>query len=589
MRTQLRLIASVSLLLYLLVLAACNSSTSAPVNYGTPPPAPPVVHSHTPCAAHTSNPVTLTMYYGSEKQAWIDDIVRTFNSRHYIACDGPITVNALPIGSGDSMEQILQGKIQPDIWSPAGSVWITLLNGAWHDKTGKDFIGSGASDALPLVSSPVVIAMWRPLAESLGWPRKPIGWADLAALGSDSRGWGAYGHPEYGRFKFGHTHPDTSNSGLDSVIAEYYAAANKTRDLSTSDISASSARDFVRKVESSVIHYGDSTGFFANEMFNRGPSFLSAAVMYESLVVESYNTAQYPNAKNYAPVVAIYPKEGTFLSDHPFTIPQAPWVSASKRTSAELFADYLLDKPQQAKALQYGFRPAAANAVPLASPLDAAHGVDPQQPSNILQIPSAQLIRQIKSSWDEQRRKVSIMLVLDRSGSMNDAIGGKSKIAAARDGLKAFISLLSDSDEVGVTIFSDTAQVIAPVAPLGGQRDQLNRQIDGIQADGSTRLYDTIGEQVDALNALSNANIKAVVVLTDGLDTASQHTVGELSKHLGATGTDAGNSLKVFSIAYGSDADKNGLTQISHASGGEEYDGNPDNIRRVFLAISRFF
>ena len=590
MRAHLRSITAVSLLLVLFVLAACNSSTSAPVSYGTPPPAPPVVHSHTPCAAHTSNPITLTMYYGSEKQAWIEDVVRTFNSRHYIACDGPINVRAIPIGSGDSTEQILQGKIQPDIWSPAGSVWVTLLNDAWHAKNGKDFVGSGATDALPLVSSPIVIAMWRPLAEALGWPKKPIGWADLAALSTDPRGWGAYGHSEYGAFKFGHTHPDTSNSGLDSVIAEYYAAANKTRDLTTADITNSGARAFVRKVESSVIHYGDSTGFFATEMFNRGPSFLSAAVMYESLVVESYDAAQYPNAKNYPPVVAIYPKEGTFLSDHPFTIPQAPWVSVSKRAAAELFADYLLDKPQQAKALQYGFRPAATNAVPLAAPIDAAHGVDPQQPASLLQVPGAQLIRQIKSSWDEQRRKVSVMLVLDRSGSMNDAIGGKSKIAAAKDGMKAFISLLSDSDEVGITVFSDSAQVLAPVAPLGSQRDQLNHLVDGIQAGGATRLYDTIGEQVDALKALdTSSNIKAVVVLTDGLDTASQRNVGDLSSHLSATGNDAGNSLKVFSIAYGSDADKDGLTQIAHASGGEEYDGNPDNIRLVYLAISRFF
>jgi len=111
----------------------------------------------------------------SEKQAWIQDVVQTFNSRQYVACDGPITVKAVPIGSGDSMERILAGTIRPDIWSPAGSVWITLLNDAWRTKNGKDFVGSGATDALSLVTSPVVIAMWQPLAEALGWPNKPLG------------------------------------------------------------------------------------------------------------------------------------------------------------------------------------------------------------------------------------------------------------------------------------------------------------------------------------------------------------------------------------------------------------------------------
>ncbi len=408
-------------------------------------------------------------------------------------------------------------------------------------------------------------------------------------MGANPKGWAAYGHPEYGTFKFGHTHPDTSNSGLDAVIAEYYAGAGKSRDLSTDDISNSQTRAFVARVESSVIHYGDSTGFFADEMFNRGPSYLSAAVMYESLVVQSYDAAQFPNVKNYAPVVAIYPKDGTFMSDHPYTIPQASWASASKRTSAELFCDYLLDKPQQAKALQYGFRPALTNAVPLAAPIDAAHGVDPHQPASLLQIPDAQLIRQIKSSWDEQRRKVSVMLVLDRSGSMNDAVNGKSKIDGAKQGMKAFIGLLSNADAVGVTVFSTSAQVLAPVAPLSGQRDQLNELIDGIQADGSTRLYDTVAEQVNALKTLPDMNIKAVVGLTDGLDNASQLSASDLSNRLSGSGVNAGTGLKVFAIAYGSDADKSGLQRIAQASGGEEFDSNPDNIQLVYLAISRFF
>ncbi len=588
MRRSQRTLWLMLLLSVLVVLGACSGAASASPA-GTPPPNPPAILRHTPCAKHTQNPVTLTMYYGSEKQAWIQDVVRDFNARGYQACDGPITVNATPIGSGDSMQQILDGTIKPDIWSPAGSVWITLMNDAWQNKTGKPLVGSGATDAVSLVTSPVVIAMWQPLAQSLGWPKAAIGWSDLAALAANPQGWAAYGHPEYGAFKFGHTHPDNSNSGLDAVIAEYYAAVGKTRDLTTDDVVSGQARDFVSRVESSVTHYGDSTGFFATEMFNRGPNYLSAAVMYESLVVQSYDPAIYPNAKNFPPVVAIYPKEGTFLSDHPFTIPQASWVTPAKRTSAELFGDFLLAKPQQAKALQYGFRPAQTNAVAVGTPIDQAHGVDPRQPQSVLQIPDAGLIREIKSSWDEHRRKVSVMLVLDRSGSMDDSIGGKSKLQAAKEGIKAFIGLLSNADEVGLTVFSDQAQVLAPVAPLATQRDQLNHLVDGITADGSTRLYDTVDEQARALQALPTSNIKAVVVLTDGVDNASHLSVSRLSDELAGIGSNAGNSLKVLTIAYGSDADKAGLTKLANATGGEEFDGTPQNIRLVFLSISRFF
>src|SRR5438874_10527076 len=52
------------------------------------------------CSEHSSNPVTLTMYYDSEKQAWISDVVSDFNNLHMTACDGTITIKATPIGSG---------------------------------------------------------------------------------------------------------------------------------------------------------------------------------------------------------------------------------------------------------------------------------------------------------------------------------------------------------------------------------------------------------------------------------------------------------------------------------------------------------
>ena len=158
------------------------------------------------------------------------------------------------------------------------------------------------------------------MAQALGWPNKPIGWADIAKLSTNPQGWAAYGHPEFGAFKFGHTHPDYSNSGLDAIIAMNYAAVGKVRGLTSDDVNSTAVQTFLTSVENSVIHYGDSTGFFADKMFNKGPSYLSAAVMYESLVVEANLGKTYPNLAY--PVVAIYPKEGTFYSDHPYAILQ---------------------------------------------------------------------------------------------------------------------------------------------------------------------------------------------------------------------------------------------------------------------------
>lgn len=528
------------------------------------------------CSEPLSTRTVLNMYYGSEKEEWINDVVTDFNNSNTQIC-----VHAVPVGSGQSMQQIVDGSIQPDIWSPAGSVWLSLLNAQWRLKHNSDIVATDPNNAPSLVSSPVVIAMWKPQAEALGWPNKPIGWSDIVALSSNPRGWAAYGHPEWGTFKFGHTHPDYSNSGLDAVIAENYAAVHKVQGLTTEDVYHRETRAFVSNAEQAVIHYGESTGFFADAMFQKGPSYLSATVMYESLVVEANMPQRYPHLD--FPVVAIYPKEGTFNSDHPFVIPQASWVTPARRAAALQFRSFLLAPQQQRKAMQYGFRSSNPTIEPIA-PLDTAHGIDRTQPRSLLPVPSANVVQAVQASWEETRHKVDVMLILDHSGSMDG-----EKIDGARKGMELFVDQMSNQDRLGITIFSDEAQVITPLAELGPMRPDVQQRIEGIYADGGTRLFDTINEQVEALQHDNTTNIRAVVVLTDGQDNVSHLSLDQLISSISPTGDDAGKGIKVFTIAYGSDADVGSLTRIATATGGQEYAGNPQNIRDVYQQISEFF
>lgn len=254
------------------------------------------------------NALVVRMLYGSEKQVWIETVTPEFNAQqHRSTRDRPIFVEAVPMGSTESMELILSGQEQPAIWSPASSILIPVANQRWAGSHGGDPL---VEDAPSLVLSPVVIAMWQPMAEALGWPETAIGWADIAEMAAGGKTWANFGHPEWGLFQFGHTHPDYSNSGVTSILATVYVAADKTRHLTVADVQRPEVTQFLADVQRGIIHYGESTGFFGRQMFNRGPSYLSAAVLYENLVVESYNSELYPNRS--LPVVAIYPKEGTF-------------------------------------------------------------------------------------------------------------------------------------------------------------------------------------------------------------------------------------------------------------------------------------
>src|SRR5437868_4397107 len=109
-------------------------------------------------------------------------------------------------------------------------------------------------------------------------------------------------------------------------------------------------------------------------MLQYGPEFLSAAVLYENMVIESYDSTKHPNRTQ--PVVAIYPKEGTFWCDHPVGLVERDWVTSEHKEAAEKYIAFLLEKPQQQKALAYGFRPADPS-IPIGAPFDKEHGVDP--------------------------------------------------------------------------------------------------------------------------------------------------------------------------------------------------------------------
>jgi Ca-activated chloride channel family protein len=421
------------------------------------------------------------------------------------------------------------------------------------------------------------------MAQALGWPNKALGWEDIAQLATSEDGWSAYGHPEWGPFKFGHTHPAYSNSGIVSIIAETYAGLGRQRGLRESDLQSPELRDFMTNVESSIIHYGTSTGFFGDRMFERGPSYLSAAVLYENLIV-AQESKRISGQSSQIPVVAIYPKEGTFWSNHPYVIVNAPWVTAEQKEAAGLFESFLLDKPQQIKALELGFRPADPS-VPLTAPLDAQHGVDTNQPQTILEIPSAPEIEGIQSLWQQTKKPVDLIVVMDISGSMEG-----DKISTARSSLMNFVQKLDDRDRLRIDLFSSDISTLTPLTEIGTKRQQVLDSVSGIFEQGNTRLYDaTLQAYQDLQKDGDPKHIRAVVVLTDGQDTQSSTSLGQVISAINAAQGEGGNSIKVFTIAFGSDADKGVLQQIAEPSGGKEYDSSPENIQKIYDDIATFF
>ena len=525
--------------------------------------------------------VTISMVYGSEKTEWLDPLIQQFNdAKNKTQAGKIIVIEGKAMGSIESVRGIIDGTLQPVVWSPASSVYIPVANAEWKKTHADDLVSGTPKD---LVLSPVVIAMWRPMAQALGWPAKTLGWSDIAQLSTSADGWKTFNHPEWGPFKFGHTHPAYSNSGIVSIIAETYAGLNKQRGLTEADLQAPELMNFMSNVESSVIHYGTSTGFFADRMFGNGPSYLSAAVMYENLIV-AQETKRLSGKSSQIPVVAIYPKEGTFWSNHPYVVLNAPWVTADQKDAAGIFETFLLDKPQQLKALELGFRPADPS-IPITTPVDTQHGADPAQPKTILEIPSATVIDGIQNLWRKAKKPVDLVVVMDISGSMKG-----DKITTARSSLIQFIQKLDDRDQLQINIFSSDITTLTPLSTLGEKRQQVLDSVSGIFEGGSTTLYDATLQAYNDIQKNGNPkHIRAVVVLTDGQDTASTASLDDVLAKINADQGEGGNSIKLFTIAFGSDADKDILKKLADPTGGKQYDSSPENIQKIYDDIATFF
>jgi Ca-activated chloride channel family protein len=284
------------------------------------------------------------------------------------------------------------------------------------------------------------------------------------------------------------------------------------------------------------------------------------------------------------PVVAIYPKEGTFWSNHPYIILNAPWVTEEQREAAELFEDYLLAEERQRLAIEYGFRPADP-AIALSSPLDTQHGVDPNQPQTVLEVPDAEVVVAIRELWQrEAKRPVDLVVLMDISASMEG-----DKINTARTSLIDFIDLLGDRDRLELILFRDELITMTPLTPLGEKRADIRRRIAGIFEEGETRLYDAVQQAYNDLEAQGDPeHIRAIVVLSDGEDTLSgvplERLLGQISDL-----TEGGDATKVFTIAFGEDADREVLRRIADLTGGKAYDSDPQTIHQVYAEIATFF
>ena len=509
--------------------------------------------------------------YSPEKERLLKPVIARFNDEGHEVDGKKVFVAGEVVASGEAQTRIAKGTLKPAAWSPASSLWGRLLNFEADRQMAPD-------DNPSIVRTPLVIAMWKPFAQALGYPKKKIGFKQLTRLALSNQGFASVGKPEFGRFKLVHTNPDFSTSGLSAVVAEYYAATGKKEGLTARDVTRSGARRQVKDIERSIVHYGDTTLFIADQMRRNGPGYASAVAMEEVTLLD-FNRRR----GGQPPLVALYPPEGTFYSDNPFIVVDAPYNSAAEKAGARQFQEFMAKEIGAAEAGKEGFRPADLKEKP-AGRVSAANGAAPAQPERVLGLPEPRVLDAIRKTWRQDRKPANVLLVVDTSGSMAD----ENRLTRAKDGLRTFLREVSPNDRIGLTIFSDRIQ---PLVRIGERRRALRGLVDRLIADGGTAVYDAAAQGIEQVRRLKDKErINAVVLLTDGEDTDSSIGAEEVVRRTAAQG-DSENQVRVFTIAYsaGAQGAAETLKRIARASGGQDYTGDTDDIETVYRSISSFF
>ncbi|HZB50419.1 MAG TPA: substrate-binding and VWA domain-containing protein [Mycobacteriales bacterium] len=550
---------------------------------------------------------SLRVTASSEKAALLSQVAADYNRSDRRVDGACVDVQVSSKASGGATEALARGWNErvdgprPDVWSPASSSWTALL----RQRTAAQDKGDLVPDETPSIAqTPLVIAMPQPMAEALGWPAKPLGWGDVLSLARDPRGWGGKGRPEWGAFKLGKTNPDFSTSGLHATIAAYFAATQRSSDLTGRDVADPKVTAYVRGLESSVVHYGDTTLTFLENLYaaaeaGRPLTYISAVTVEEKSVWD-YNQGN-PSGdpatlgkrgKPRVPLVAVYPKEGTLLSDNPYVVLAAEWVDGRKQAAAADFLAFVREPAQQQRFTDAAFR--SADGKP-GGPITRANGLLPETRLSLIDPPAPAVLDQVAKSWTTLRKRARVLMVIDVSGSMSGTVpgGGGTKLDLAKKAALGAVGKLAADDELGLWTFStppaDGAtpwQELVPTGPVRSVLPTFRSKVEALVPEGGTALYATTRAAVQQVEkSFDRTRINAVVLLTDGKNEyPPDNNLDGLLTDLGGEQTDT--SVRVFPIAYGDAADLGVLREIAKASRAAAYDAtDPATIERVLVAV----
>ncbi len=177
----------------------------------------------------------------------------------------------------------------------------------------------------------------------------------------------------------------------------------------------------------------------------------------------------------------------------------------------------------------------------------------------------------INMRLDEDELPTSaLMILIDNSSSM-----AGNNLRMAKKGAIKSINSLSDKDYVGVITFAENAEVVCDLTSMY-EYESIIEEVADIKSSFGTKFHDAVEEAQKQLKDFDAAEVKHVIILSDGNPTDSGYA--EIIQEMKRQG------IMTSTISVGRDANTSLMRQLSVYGGGKYYEvRDPEDLPGIML------
>jgi Ca-activated chloride channel homolog len=287
--------------------------------------------------------------------------------------------------------------------------------------------------------------------------------------------------------------------------------------------------------------------------------------------VIEYNTKP-SNAS--APLIALYPAEGSFWHDYQLCTSDAAWTTAAHRAAINMFAEHITSGELLHEAVKRGFR-ASKSASYSQNVFGPDSGINLKEPQTSYLPAPGDVTEELLSRWQELEHPAAIVYVFDSSVHVEGEIFERTRaqlkrlLSTNRSGNLAALIVLSFEAKLEAPLSGDTKAAI-------NVANKLTPQGGASILDGLRLAFTTLAKKVYALYR------KVVVLITKGHDSNSRTSFASIDD---ALFTDPFVDLQIFSISKGEAAENEPPREISALSHSDQVIYHDIPVERVEIEL----